>query len=123
MFPYASSGIVGASNYQRDDPWAGSDDRAELRLLSSARLDSHILLTVMLAGDGCLRECPETMERILSGTDEIRFCKTSPGEHAIKIVRRARWRSPHHTAIGISTTRPSDTGDDGRSTGICSPFI
>src|ERR1700680_1687443 len=29
---------------------------AELRLLSSARLDSHILLTVVLAGDGRLLE-------------------------------------------------------------------
>src|SRR5208283_2228238 len=35
---------------------------AELRLLSSARLDSHILLTVVLAGDGRLLERPRSEE-------------------------------------------------------------
>ena len=34
---------------------------AELRLLSSAKLDSHILLTVVLAGDGpCSNACAQT---------------------------------------------------------------
>src|ERR1700681_2926701 len=44
-------------------------------------------------------------------------------EHAINVVRCAR-RQPthHHTAVGNSTTRPRDTGADGRSTGISSPF-
>ena len=41
---------------------------AELRLLSSARLDSHILLTVVLAGDGRLIERLRSEELLPSGS-------------------------------------------------------
>src|SRR3979490_1176523 len=69
----------------------------------------------------------------LSGNGALVVPMTSPlmgghepftSEHAINIVRCAR-RQPgeHHTAVGNSTKRPSDTGADGRSTGISSPFI
>src|SRR6266849_5423803 len=45
-------------------------------------------------------------------------------EDAINVVRCARRQSAHHhTAVGNSTTSPRDTGADGRSTGISSPFI
>jgi type II secretory pathway predicted ATPase ExeA len=41
---------------------------AELRLLSSARLDSHILLTVVLAGDGRLLERLRSQELLPLGS-------------------------------------------------------
>ena len=41
---------------------------AELRLLSSARLDSHILLTVVLAGDGRLLERLQSEELLPLGS-------------------------------------------------------
>jgi general secretion pathway protein A len=41
---------------------------AELRLLASARLDSHILLTVVLAGDGRLLERFRTEELLPLGS-------------------------------------------------------
>ena len=41
---------------------------AELRLLASARLDSHILLTVVLAGDGRLIERLRTEELLPLGS-------------------------------------------------------
>src|ERR1700674_410608 len=54
----------------------------------------------------------------------VRDDEALPSEHAINVVRCAR-RQPahHHTAVGNSTTSPRDTGADGRSTGIFSPFI
>src|SRR5713101_6318399 len=54
----------------------------------------------------------------------VRDDESLSSEHAINVVRCAR-RQPgnHHTAVGNSTTSPRDTGAEGRSTGISSPFI
>ena len=52
----ASSAIVGTLSIVDEAQEMKSAVLGELRLLSSARLDSHILLTVVLAGDGRLLE-------------------------------------------------------------------
>ena len=77
---------------------------AELRLLSSARLDSHILLTVVLAGDGRLLERLRSEELLPLGSRmRVRLAleRTGPEELQEYVVQCCQ---SHHASKGALTS-------------------
>jgi hypothetical protein len=79
---------------------------AELRLLSSARLDSHILLTVVLGGDGRLLERLRSEELAPLGSRMRVLCQTAFASCSSQPTVRS---SSRPNIFGPSSTNRSPT--------------